>query len=207
MIKLASFTKSFIKNTKGTWLKKGRMFNHENSEYLVGFAEINERATTPFARVRVNRGWFFCEPGLIQEGDLVEDRVDERLYLVMSLKTQVLHGESVYLDATLYLCDSVATIERWVDGERDIFGQVLDPYPIQIADNVPILINPQTFTVLEQQDRPIPQDKVRIYLQAKFKVRPADRIIADNGDAYKVMSVDKVSLPNIWICYVDVDER
>ena len=141
----------------------------------------------------MNKGWFFCSSAEAQPGDLIEDRVDGLKYLIMSVKNQVMHGETVYLDATLYLCDSTARIERWIEGERDVFGHVVDPSPQVIASDVYIMTNPQNYAVLEQNDRQIAQDKVRIYVQAKYGVRPADRIVASSGDTYRVLQIGRAS--------------
>lgn len=207
MIKLGSTTKSFVKNTIGMYNGQGRMYNMDRVSYLIGYAEVNQQATTAFSRIRVNKGWFFCDPSQVTEGDLVEDKTDLKKYLVMALKNEVLNGESVYLDATLYLCDTTATVTRWVDGARDVFGQVVDPTPQVVVSDIYIMTNPQNYDVLEQDDRQIAHDKVRIYLQAKHGVKVADRITTANGESYRVLRIDKVSLPNIWTCYVDVDER
>lgn len=207
MIKLARFTRNFVKRTVGTYGGKGRMHNVDRDTYLVGYAEVNQQATTAFSRIRVNKGWFFCEPAEVTEGELIQDRVDAKRYLVMSLKTEFMNEETVYLDATLYLCDSTASIYRWVDGVKDLFGQESDPTPQLLVSDVAIMTNPQNYDVLEQKDRQIAHDKIKIYLQAKHNVQEADRITTQNGETYRVLRVDKVSLPNIWICYVDVDER
>lgn len=207
MIKMAAMSKAFIKNTVGTVSGKPRILNVDRGNYVVGYAEVNDMATTAFSRIRVNKGYFFCEPAEIQEGDLIQDRADTKKYLVMSTKVEMLNGECVYLDSSLYYCDATAEIERWTDGVRDTFGMVTDPAPQVIATEVPIVTNPQTFSQLEQQDRMVAQDKSRIYVQAKFGVKESDRITTSHGDTYKVLRIDKSSWPGTWICYVDVDVR
>lgn len=207
MIKLGNFTKGLLKNTVGYWQGKGRIYNIDRDLYLVGFAEVNPMASTAFARIRVNKGWVVAEPGQIVEGDLIQDKADAKKYLVMSIKNEVLNQESVYWDATLYLCDSTASIERWTPGTKDVFGRPSVATPSVIAADVPIMTNPRNFDVVEQQDRVIAQNKISVYLQAKVGVQESDRIKSSNGEVYKVVSVDRVSLMNIHICYVDVDVR
>lgn len=207
MIKLASFANSFVKNTVGTINGKPRMYNVDRDVYLVGYAEVNKMATTAFSRISVNKGWFYCDPSLIQEGDLLQDKADGKFYLAMSLKMEVLSGESVYMDGTLYLCDSTATVQRWVEGARDSFGRPAVATPTTIYSDVYIMTAPSNFDVMEQQDRLIAQNKIKIHLQSKFDVKPADRIVTSKGKTYKVISIDDVSLRNIIICFVDEDVR
>lgn len=206
-MKLAKFAKNFVKNTVGKVGSLPRIYNVDKDQYIIGYAEVNQMATTAFSRLRVNKGFFFCEPTEVQEGVLIQDRADTKRYLVMSIKVELLNGECVYLDSSLYYCDATATIERWTDGVRDSFGMVTDPAPQIIASDVPIVTNPQTFSQLEQQDRMVDQDKSRVYMQAKFGVKESDRIITSHGDTYKVLRIDKSSWPGTWICYVDVDVR
>lgn len=207
MIKMAAMSKAFIKNTVGTVAGKPRIYNIDRGLYVVGYAEVNALATTAFSRIRVNKGYFFCPPSDVAEGDLVQDNADSKKYFVTSTKVEMLNGECVYLDSSLFYCDSTATVERWDTGVRDTFGRLTNPTPQVVYTDIPIVTNPQTFDVLEQQDRLISNDKIRIYIQAKNLIQESDRIVANNGEVYKVLRVDKVSWPGILVCHVDVDVR
>lgn len=207
MIKMAAMSKAFIKNTVGTVAGTPRIYNIDKQTYIIGYAEVNALATTAFSRIRVNKGYFFCAPSDVAEGDLIQDRADLKKYFVTSTKVEMLNGECVYLDSSLFYCDTVASIERWIEGPKDTFGRATDPTPQVMYTDLPMVTNPQTFDVLEQQDRLIANDKVRIYLQAKNLVKEADRIVANNGEVYKVLRVDKVSWPGLIVCHVDVDVR
>lgn len=207
MIKMARMTKSFIKRTMGMVGNKPRIYNIDRDTYLLGYAQVNQMATTSFSRIKVNKGFLFCEASEVTEGELIQDRADNKKYFLMSAKMEMLNGEAVYIDCALYYCDATATIERWTDGARDTFGTVLDPTPQVIISDIPIVTNPQTYDTLEQQDRVIANDKIRIFVQAKAGVKEFDRVVASSGDTYKITRIDKVSWPGIWTCYVDVDVR
>jgi len=207
MIKMARMTKSFIKRTVGMVGDKPRIYNVDRGTYLLGYAQVNQMATTSFSRIKVNKGFLFCEASEVTEGELIQDRADNKKYFLMSAKMEMLNGEAVYIDCALYYCDATATIERWTDGARDTFGRVVDPTPQVLFTDVPIVTNPQTYDTLEQQDRTIAHNKVRVFVQAKLGVKESDRITSSNGDTYKILSIDKVSWPGVWTCYVDVDDR
>lgn len=204
---MAAMSKAFIKNTVGTVGGNPRIFNIDKQKYIVGYAEVNALATTAFSRIRVNKGYFFCNPTDVSEGDLIQDNADSKKYFVTSTKVEMLNGECVYLDSSLFYCDSTATVARWDEGLKDTFGRVVDATPQVVYQDLPIVTNPQTFDVLEQQDRTIANDKIRIYMQSKNIIKESDRIIPSNGDTYKVLRVDKVSWPGILVCHVDIDVR
>jgi len=207
MIKMARMTQSFMKRTMGVVGGVPRIRNIDRNTDIVGYAQVNQMATTSFSRIKVNKGFLFCKLDDITEGELLLDRADNKKYFLMSAKMEMLNGEAVYIDCALYYCDATASIERWSDGVRDTFGRVVDPAPEVLFTDVPIVTNPQTYNTLEQQDRTIAQDKVRIFVQAKIGIKESDRITSSNGDTYKVLSIDKVSWPGVWTCYTDVDVR
>lgn len=207
MIKMARMTQSFIKRTMGVVGALPRIHNVDRDTYIVGYAQVNQMATTSFSRIKVNKGFLFCDPADITEGELILDRADSKKYFVMSAKMEMLSGEAVYLDCALYYCDATASIERWTDGARDTFGRPTQSTPQVLHSDVPIVTNPQTYSSFEQPDRTLAEDKVRIFVQSKLGVKESDRIVTSNGDAYKVVRIDKVSWPGVWTCYVDVDER
>lgn len=208
-MKLAKFAKNFVKNTVGKVGNLPRIYNVDKDENIIGYAEVNQMATTAFSRLRVNKGYFFCDldPSLIAEGDLIQDRVDSKYYMIMSLKSQYLKGETAYLDSTLFYCDSTATIERFQDGVRDKFGRIVNDAPSVIYSNVKLMTSAMNYDVVVQEDRLIAQDKIKLYLQSKFDVKVADRIITDDGNVYKVLSINNSDFNGINLLYVDVDVR
>ena len=222
MIKLGGFTKSFVANTVGKKGGKGRMYNLDQDTYLVGYAEVNQQAATPFTRTRVHKGFFACDTGQVREGELVEDRVDQKIYLVMSLKNEYLNDETVYLDGTLYYCDVTVTVQRFEGGTKDTFGRSITSAPVTLADGLYAMCAPQNFSTMEQPDRTVAQDKLAVYMQQTFRCTQAsanhavgdilsfkenDRLIASNGDTYVINSIDKASLVGIAILKVDTDVR
>lgn len=208
-MKLSKFAKNFVKNTVGKVGNLPRIYNVDKAQYIIGYAEVNQMATTAFSRIRVNKGYFFCDlvDSLIAEGDLIQDRVDNKYYMIMSLKAQYLKGETAYLDSTLFFCDSTATIQRFQDGARDSFGRVVDSGPTTIYSDVKIMTSAMNYDVLLQEDRPIAQDKIKLYIQSKFAVKVADRISTNDGNVYKVISINNSDFQGINLLYVDVDVR
>lgn len=208
-MKLAKFAKNFVKNTVGKVGRLPRIYNVDKDQYIIGYAEVNQMATTAFSRLRVNKGYFFCDlvDTFIAEGDLIQDRVDNKFYMIMSLKAQYLKGETDYLDSTLFYCDSTATIERFQDSARDKFGRVSTDAPTVIYSDVKLMTSAMTYDVMVQEDRLIAQDKIKLYLQSKFAVKVADRITTDDGNVYKVVSINNSDFAGINLLYVDVDVR
>ncbi len=218
LFRLDNFAKSMIKNTVGTYRGLPRILNKDKGVldingtptglYILGYAKVSPLASTPWARIKVHKGWFFCEQEDISSGDIILDRVDNAHYFVMSVKNEVLSDQTTYLDGTLHFCDSKVKIERFQDGVRDTFGRVASPAPIEILAEAWATTNALNFDVMEQQDRLIAQDKIKVYLQPKTGVSEADRLtIIGNGEKYKVISIDKTSIIGLWICSVDVDVR
>lgn len=210
-MKLAKIANNFIKNSVGKISGLPRIQNIDKDTYITGYVEVNQMATTAFSRVRVNKGFFFGDtsPSNIAEGDLILDRADNKHYLVMSLKNEILKEETAYTDGTLFFCDSKATIQRFVEGTKDMFGREVVATPTNIATDVYIMTNPKNYDVLIQDDRPVPQDKISVYLQIKHGIQEADRIVTDTGEIFKVVSVDNSSLGKngITLAYVDNDVR
>ena len=206
MFKMEKFATNFVKNTVGMIDGLPRIYNVDRASYTLGHTEVNTQATSPFSRTKTHKAWF-VGPTDIVEGDLVQDRGDGKHYLVMSLKKEILNGESVYLDGTLYYANATCTIQRFTGGAKDAFGRDTDPAPTTVASNVYVMVNPQVIDVLEQRDRPIAKDKIKIVVQSKFGVKDQDRLVTSLGDTWKVINIDKSSLDNLWILYADGDTR
>lgn len=184
-----------------------RIYNWDKRIEIVGYAEVNKQATSVLGRVKIHKGYFYCDRDQVEDGDLVQDRDDGNYYLVMSSKVEKQGYEIIYYDSTLINCEDRVTVSRFGDGVRDAFGRVISSEPEVIASNVYCMINPKNFTVMDQQDRVVPQDKIQFYVQAKVGVKVADRLTSGNGRKYVVESVDTESLRNINILHVDLDER
>lgn len=214
--KLARRTRNLIRKTSGMIgrlpriqnLNKGPLDvdgNHTGLD-IIGYVTVNANATTPFSRGKVHKGFFCCSIVDMEDGDLIYDRGDQRYYFVMDSKTQISNGEELYVDGTMYRCDKQVEIQRFSDGVRDTFGRVITDTPVTVATNVYAMFNPLNFDVMEQQDRVIAHDKIKVCVQSSVGVQPADRIIAD-GMKYQVISVDAVSLSKLVLCTVDTDVR
>ena len=214
--KLARRTKNLIRKTSGMYGRLPRIVNKDkglqdaNGNYLgkdiIGYITVNANATTPFSRSKVHKGFFCCDAIDIEDGDLIFDRGDSRYYFVMDSKSQIYNGETVYIDGTMYRCDSIVEIQRFTEGVRDTFGRSISVAPETVATNVYAMFNPQNFDVVEQQDRVIAQDKIKVCLQNTVDVKVADRIVV-GAHKYHVISIDNVSLSKLIMCNVDTDVR
>lgn len=206
MFKMAQFARNFVRDTVGMIGGLPRIYNIDRNSYTLGHTEVNTQATSPFSRTKTHKAWF-VGPTDILEGDLIQDRGDGKHYLVMSVKKEILNGESVYWDGTLYYANATCAIQRFTGGTKDDFGRDVDPAPATVATNVYCMVNPQAVDVLEQRDRPIAKDKIKIVVQSKWAVKDQDRLVTSLGDTWKVINIDKSSLDNLWILYVDEDSR
>lgn len=208
-MRLTKIAKNFIKNTVGKVGNLPRIYNTDKDAYIIGYAEVNQMATTAFSRIRVNKGFLFCPLGssIVAEGDLILDRADNKNYMVMSLKAEILKEEAAYIDATLFYCDTTATIQRFVEGVKDMFGREVVNTPTTIATNVKIMTSSMNYDVLDKPDREIAQDKIKIYVQRKHDIQEADRVVTEDGEVYKVISVNRKDFVGIDVAYVDMDVR
>lgn len=185
---------------------QGRIYNEDTSTYFLGYVSVNPLATTPFSRTIVHKAWFEGE-STISNGDLILDRADNNYYLVMSLKREIVEGVCIFIDGTLYLANKIVSIHRFSDGTKNFFGKDSDPAPTPVYSNVRVMINPNKVDVLEQPDRNISQDKIKIVLPSKFIVKSNDRITTNSGNNYIVITADNESLEGLVILTVDTDTR
>lgn len=206
---------NFIKRTSGR-VKSGnrkipRCVNKSKAPELeiIGYIDVNKNATTPFSRSKVHKGIFCASEADVDNGDLIFDRADQDYYFVMDKKMRMYNTEEVYIDATMYRCDVVLDIYRFEQGVRDTFGRVVQDAPMLVEGKAGLraMFNPQNYDVKEQQDRVIPENKIKICLHADSEVKVADRLVTDKGKKYQVISIDEESLNNLVLCIVDVDVR
>lgn len=208
MLNLSKFAKSFVKATKGVYKGSPRIYNIDRNIYISGYAEINAQATSPFSRIKVHKGLFTCDVTDVLPGDLIQDRVDSNKYIVMSVKDKYCGDASIYFDCALYYCNVSVDIARYSDtGTRDSFNRLLASTPTVLYTNVPVMTDLKNVTIQDTPDRPIEEDKLNLYIQAKFDVHISDRLITTDNILYKVETIDKSSLENIWICLVTKDDR
>lgn len=209
MAKIARRTKNLIRRTRGMVGRTPRCVNMDRTPNLpiIGYAEVNKNATTPFSRSKVHKGIFACKRDEVSKGDLILDRGDNEYYFVMDSKMEMFNGEDVFVDATLYRCDSVVEVQRFDAGARDSFGRPIVATPTTIATGIRAMFNPMNYDVKEQQDRLIADNKIKICLQSKNDVKVADRLVTADGSKYHVISIDKVSLTGLVLCVIDTDVR
>lgn len=207
--KMAKMTANFVKNSNGTINGMPRIRNVTRNTNIIGYAAVNVMATTAYARTKVHKGWFFCPETDIINGDLIEDRVDHAYYLVMSVKNMFNGNETVYLDGTLFFCDTTVTVQRFnAEGARDTFGRPIVSAPQTMVTGVKCMSNPQNYDVLQQEDRLVAQNKIKFCVQDSAGVLQGDRILSeDHGTKYQVISVDPISLTNLSLLTVDTDVR
>lgn len=207
---MAARTKNLVRRTRGTVGRLPRIVNKDRSPEagIIGYVEVNKNATTPFSRGKVHRGFFCCDRSEISNGNLILDRGDDSYYFVMDSKVEIFKGEDVYIDATMYRCDSTVTIQRFGEGAtRDTFGRLVTDTPVDVYTGVRSMFNPMNFDTKEQQDRLIADNKIKLCLQSTYDVRAADRIVTDGGSMYRVISVDVESLDGLVLYTVDTDVR
>lgn len=208
MLDLSVFAKNFVAATKGTYNGSPRIYNIDRNSYITGYAEINDQATSPYSRIKVHKGLFTCNRGDVLPGDLIQDRVDDNKYLVMSIKDKFCGGASAYFDCALYFCNTEITVSRFTGtGTKDSFGRAVANAPEVIFSNVPVMTDPKNFDTIIHPDRPIEDDKINVYIQSKYAVKVSDRITTPDGDVYEIETIDTAALTNIWICKVNKDVR
>jgi hypothetical protein len=207
--KMARRTKNLIRRTRGMLGNKPRCVNMDRVPELgiIGYVEVNKNATTPFSRGKVHKGIFACPKEHVDNGDIILDRGEADYYFVMDKKTEIFNGEEVYIDATMYRCDEVIDIYRFGEGIRDTFGRVVDTSAVLVAEKVRGMFNPLNFDIKEQQDRVLPDNKIKLCIQEKVGIKVADRIVTSKGTKYQVLSIDNISLQNLVFCVVDSDVR
>lgn len=222
--KLSNYARNMCKNSNGSVQGSPRITNKSKANRaIVGYAEVNTMATTAFSRTKVHKGYFYCAKTDVANGDVILDRDDDVYYFIMSVKSERgASDESVYIDGTLYKCDSRIEISRFgVDDTRDTFGRVIaagaaavvqDPAKVVCPGNVITSVFamniPKNFDVIMQQDREIAQNKISLCMQAGTNVAVADRIVdLDTNQAYRVTNIDYKSLAGLLLVYVDGDER
>lgn len=207
---IAARTKNLVRRTRGMIGRLPRIVNMDKTPALeiIGYVEVNKNATTPFSRGKVHKGFFCCGKAGMNNGDLILDRGDDSYYFVMDKKVEIYRGEEVYVDATMYRCDSVVSVQRFgVDTAKDSFGRAMQSTPSVVHTGAYAMFNPMNFDIKEQQDRVITDNKIKLCLQSKFDVRVADRIITEAGNKYHVTSVDNESLQGLVLYTVDTDVR
>ena len=187
-----------------------RIVNIDRNVSFYGYAEVNTQATSPVARIKQHKAWF--EPSAnIVEGDLIQDRADDKYYLVMSLKKEVTGGVCTYIDGTLYWTNATCSIQRFptgaTTGTKDAFGRLIEAGPVTVASGVYIMTNSMSLGVNEQEDQVLSEEKIKVVMQAKFAPQRNDRLVSSLGDTYKVISVDRTQLNGLWVLYVDQDIR
>lgn len=195
-----------LRTRNGTINGVPRILNRDQGTDILGYVEINTQATSPVARIKTHKAWFAAD-SVVAEGDLIEDRADNKVYLIMSLKNEIMGGETGYIDGTLYYANTTCRIERFTTGARNAFGRSQDPSPLTIADNVYIMTTSMSLNVNEQKDQNLAQEKIKVVIQSKFGVEINDRLVAANGDVYKVNSIDRTQLVGLWDLFVDKDIR
>lgn len=208
MLNLSNFTKSFVKATKGTYQGSPRIYNIDQNKYIYGYAEINDQATSPFSRIKVHKGLFTCSRTDVVAGDLVQDRVDNHKYIVMSIKDKLCGEASTYFDCALYYCNTSVTISRFSkEGARDTFGRPIVSTATPLYTDIPVMTDTKNLLTTSYPDKFIETDKVNIYIQAKYLVNPEDRLITADGDMFVIETIDRGSLNNILILKVNKDDR
>lgn len=197
-----------LRNNNGVVDGQGRIFNVDTGTYELGYTQINTHATSTFSPIKTHKGWF-SGTATIRDGDLIQDRVDGRFYLAISLKKEVTSGVTAYIDGTLYFANMICKIERFNKaGPKDAFGRPTSAAPELEADDVHIMVQSVSIDVVEQPDQIMPKEKIKVAIQAKHNIQVNDRLHT-SGDIYRVVSIDKSQFTenSLVMLYVDKDIR
>lgn len=195
-----------LRRNNGSFGDLPRIYNVDRSAYMLGYTEINTQATSTFSRIKTHKGWFEGTAN-IQDGDLIQDRVDGKHYLVMSLKDEYAGGSIAYKDGTLYYANTTCTVQRCGAGAKDAFGFETTNTFTTVATGVYIMAQSVTLDVVEYKDQDVAKEKIKVAVQAKVGVQENDRLVTALGDTYKVVSVDKTQIDGLWLLFVDKDVR
>lgn len=181
-----------------------RIFNVDASTYTIGYTEINTMATTAFSRTKTHKGWLVGDTDII-DGTRIIDRVDNSKYLVMSLKPEYSGGSIAFIDGTLFFVNEVCSVSR-LGTDVDDFGRVTGGYGV-VQPDVWIMVNPIVVDVIEQPEKIIGKDKIKIAMQASVDIRTNDRITTSTGEIFKVLTFSKSEVENLLMAYVETDTR
>lgn len=182
-----------------------RIYNHENNTYVLGYTEINTMATSPFARTKTHKAWFSGDSN-IKEGDLIEDRVDGKKYLVMSIKAEFSGGLVAYYDGTLYLVTGNCEVQRLDTDTVDSFGRTTQGW-VTVHTGVPIMVNPISLGTDLGEDKLTERSQVKLFMQTKYALNEGDRLVTDSGKKYIVRNIDGESIINLYTLGVEKDTR
>lgn len=205
MSKSAYYTATrMLKNTKGMVGDLPRIYNIDRDVYCLGYASFNQDATSPFARTKVHKGRFEGEAN-IQNGDLVLDRYDNTKYLVMNIKgvySGGSNGVTAYKDAALYYVNRTCTVSRAGSETRNKFGRPDASYT-EVYTNIPIMSNPQNYSIEEIEETILQTNKIRLSVQSKYALKCRDKIFTSTGQSYIVENIDYDTLDGLLILYVN----
>jgi len=202
----ARLSARILRTRTGTIDGEPRIINLDRNESFYGYVEINTQATSPVARIKTHKAWFMPDAP-VGDGELIQDRADDKKYLVMSLKKEIDGGVCAYIDGTVYFVNVLANIERFSDSSRNSFGRATEAEGSIVAYDVPIMTSSMSMNVNEQKDQNLAAEKIKVVIQSKVGVQINDRLICDSGSVYKVNSINRDDLVGLWVLYVDVDVR
>lgn len=205
ILNLSKIATSIMKNTVGYVGGNPRIYNVDKDGYSIGFTAVSLDATSPFARTKVNKLWLEGASNC-EEGDLIQDKADNKFHLIMALKSEFCGGAQNYWSGTTYLCNATATIQRESATEDNFFGDRVSGFST-VATGVQIMVNPQNFSTDDQPDRSWQANKIKVAVQSKVGVKERDRVITSLGDQLVVENIDRSSLKGIWILMCDSDVR
>lgn len=197
-----------LKNNNGTFQGMPRIYNVDKDSYWYGYAEVNVAAASPFVRTKVHDCRLEGNAD-VENGELIQDRVDGSYYLVMDIKgiySGGNNGQYAYKDGTLYKVSAIADIKRINNSTEDFFGRPVTGFNT-ISSNTKIMVNPQSFSNTELPEGNFAYNKIKVVLQSKVGIKLNDRIETTNGDVFIVENIDKSSLNGLWVCFCDYDKR
>lgn len=189
----------------GTYQGLPRITNVDTGENLLGYTEINVMATTAFSRTKSHKCWFAGGSNIVN-GARIIDKVDNKKYLVMSIKVEYVDNSVVFIDGTLFYVNETCSVSRLSSG-LDEFGRVASSTFDTIASDVWVMVNPLVIDVMEQPDRIIDKDKIKMAMQATVDIAVNDRLTTSSGEMFKVIAYTRSELEGINMVHVVPDSR
>lgn len=219
MFKVQGFVNDFLRNTTGVWEGEGRLLNKSRTPntYSYGYSKAALDASSPFAATKVSKCLIEANTDIVA-GDWIMDRADDTEWFVMTTRKKAMSSEAAYWDATLYRVSNYFKVQRFQPSAKNAAGRDIDPAFTDIALNVPVMVNPQSFNTTEQQDLMVESNKIRIVLRSDLcglgvlpgaSIKLGDRLMRPSGSCLIVENIDEDSLGQngLQILWTDKDTR
>jgi len=144
---------------------------------------------------------------LFSDGDVIQNTIDDKVYLISRSETELLLNEGIFKQGELYFCNcsgqvAVPTRTRSTNMETSVTFTTI------VRDKYFCMV-PQRLDVNEFGVVPSSVEEFFVYAPVSYNIEQGYRIqtISPFVQNYKVKSVDKYSKNNIVIANVEKDSR